>query len=759
MPVMKRYLMLIMCLLALSCTDKLAELEIVEFGAQVYEEYEMPLSYRSGEIKLEIVSDGEYDAVVTEGTEWIRFENGSASYKGSSADECLVVCYDANRTVMRSGKVVLSRRHRKVEIEISQVGILSVDFTIGQQNLSIGADGGFLSSKVLTLASPDDILIETVYLEAEQGEWITQAKMENNYLKFNIVPNTSPEARHAVIKVSKKGTSMSGDIQVTQEGTVGYESKTIADIMDMAENTPKTITSHIKLSDAIIINDNVEGNGAENRNVTPTIQDLTLADRTLYVSDAAGSAGIKLEFVKGAELLVRRFDHVDIDLHGAVLVKESDPLRYIIKEVPAAAIMTSREGSESDVTVKVKKISELTDADIYTLVELTDCEIPIRKGPYVPINLKHYSVINKYPMVIRDKEGSDMYMVINTTCTWHRNRLMPQGSGPIRGVIVHEHCDNFEWDQNKAAGMMAEGLGLNYINDIGEIGRYQIRPVKENDIMIDPEFENGFSQLVCEFRYAYDGDKMIKNLSGGLICYPSVTADKVKAYIKEIVPEGKDQNDKALKATLTKKRDWTMVGSIKDGKLSSVAAGNGVWDDNGILGYWYVSPAKQNNAMNEGRVDLDYGSAWSMKNLAYGSAWQIAFSTEGLAEVNKPLSVQFGIINGYGERIGGPVNWVMEYSLDKGQTWNQLNRFTVPDFSLNGNKQVWNCPGHKNMSFTIDDSISKNMWGKEEVLLKLRPFDLSAGKLGSYSGGTIPDEIENSLNYFAVRCNKSGTEN
>ena len=62
-------------------------------------------------------------------------------------------------------------------------------------------------------------------------------------------------------------------------------------------------------------------------------------------------------------------------------------------------------------------------------------------------------------------------------------------------------------------------------------------------------------------------------------------------------------------------------------------------------------------------------------------------------------------------------------------------------------------------NFTIDDSISKNMWGKEEVMLKLRPYDLSAGKLGSYSGGTIPDELENSLNYFAIRCNKSGTEN
>ena len=415
---------------------------------------------------------------------------------------------------------------------------------------------------------------------------------------------------------------------------------------------------------------------------------------------------------------------------------------------------------------RIKKMSELTDADIYTLVELTDCEIPIRKGPYLPINLKHYSVMNKYPMVIRDKEGADMYMVINTTCTWHRNSLMPQGSGSIKGVIVHEHCDNFEWDQNKAAGMMAGGLGLDYVNDIGEIGRYQIRPVRKSDIMIDPEFENGFSQFVCEFRYCYDYseekgqiiEKIIRNLSGGLICYPNVN-DAVTAYIKEIVPVGKDKNDKELKATLTKKRDWTMVGPVKDGKLSSVAAGNGVWDDNGTLGYWFVSSTKQNNAINEGRVDLDYGSAWSMKNLAYGAAWEITFSTVGLTAANKPLSVQFGIINGYGDRIGGPTNWVMEYSLDGGENWSELERFTVPDFSLNGNKQVWNCPGHKNMSFTIDDSISSNMWGKENVKLKLRPYDASAGKLGSYSGGETPDEIENSLNYFAIRCNKVAAGN
>ena len=63
----------------------------------------------------------------------------------------------------------------------------------------------------------------------------------------------------------------------------------------------------------------------------------------------------------------------------------------------------------------------------------------------------HYSLMNKYPMVIRDVEGSTMHMMVNTTCSWHRDgTAMPQGSGSITGIIVHEHCDNFEWDQAKA---------------------------------------------------------------------------------------------------------------------------------------------------------------------------------------------------------------------------------------------------------------------------------------------------------------------
>ena len=50
---MKRYvIMILMCLVTLSCEDKLAELEVVEFGAEITKDFPMPLDYTTGEFKI-----------------------------------------------------------------------------------------------------------------------------------------------------------------------------------------------------------------------------------------------------------------------------------------------------------------------------------------------------------------------------------------------------------------------------------------------------------------------------------------------------------------------------------------------------------------------------------------------------------------------------------------------------------------------------------------------------------------------------------
>ena len=54
--------------------------------------------------------------------------------------------------------------------------------------------------------------------------------------------------------------------------------------------------------------------------------------------------------------------------------------------------------------------SQLTDDDIYTYVTLTDCELPIRKGPLTPINEGYANATGanrteKCASLVRDIEG------------------------------------------------------------------------------------------------------------------------------------------------------------------------------------------------------------------------------------------------------------------------------------------------------------------------------------------------------------------
>ena len=747
---MKRYvIILLMSLMALACEDKLAQLEVVEFGAALMDEDCMPLKYKAGSFVITVVSDGEFNAEIVEGDQWIHFEDGKSTYSGNSADKSITVHYDVNRTVLRSGKISLTRKHRKVEIEVSQVGILSEDFSIDQQNLWVGAEGGFLSSKVLTLSGADDIEIVTEYVEEGLGQWISQERMDNNYLKFNVAENMSSEARHAVIVVSKKGTSLSGRIQVGQAAAgAEYTYVTVSELKSMIQSPGSIqLDGHIVLKDVIVLNDNLEGNGSENINVTSIVQDLTVADRTLYVSDAEGQSGIRMDFNSGADLLVKRFDHVEVDLAGATLTWLEEPDRFVVSGLESQAVMSNEVGSVSDVTVKQKKMSELTSSDVYTLVELLDCEIPVRKGPYVGIDVRHYNLMSKYPMVIRDTEGSSMHMVVNTTCSWHRDGTgMPQGSGSVTGVIVHEHCDNFEWDQAAADAMVSSGLGLDYVTDLGHIGLYQIRPVTKSEIALADDFEDGFSKLVCEFTYVYSdvAQLLIPNYVDNVIFS---TDGEYQAMMTLQLKSG----DKVSQQPISTKRDWSLLGPYKDGQIADITTGNGIYCY-GQSAVWFTTASQENLGRTQARIDLSCGSAWNATSWSVNKYWQVDVSTKGLAADHAPMSIQLGAVNGYGDRVGGPRYWKMVVSTSEDDSESVIAEYTVPDFPQNGNRRVWHCPGHKYMSFNIPEHV--DVWDKDRITIKMIPVNTKADNGDSYSNGTINKDVDHSMNYFAIRCNK-----
>ena len=177
--------------------------------------------------------------------------------------------------------------------------------------------------------------------------------------------------------------------------------------------------------EAVVTGDNSEGNGGENRNISANLQDNTLTERTVYIQNADGSLGFKLVFDKVSDNITTRYNHMRLLLNGVTIERRGgtsvEPVHYIITGAVAANVLELSEGSVYDVPSKVKTIGELTDADVYTYVTLRDCEIPIRKGPFVPMDIRHTHVIHSYPMVIRDIEGGTAHLITNLTASWQRD--------------------------------------------------------------------------------------------------------------------------------------------------------------------------------------------------------------------------------------------------------------------------------------------------------------------------------------------------
>ena len=497
--------------------------------------------------------------------------------------------------------------------------------------------------------------------------------------------------------------------------------------------------------EGVVITDNSEGNGAPNANVSPILQDNTLSSRSIYLQARDGSAGVMIVFDKTEDNFTRRYDAVSFLLDGTTVTAYENPTRYVITGATRENLAATKAGSSFDVVKKEKRMAQLTDEDIYTFVTLTDCEIPIRKGPFMPIDMRLSSVINRYPMVIRDIEGSTMHLMTNLTAAWQRDgKGIPEGSGSISGIIVHETCDNFEWDTKRAAEMAQEGLIEDYITDIGEIGRYQIRPVTREEIAIAPKLEDGFSKLIMEIRYFNKKySQVVINAKDNKVysTYPAVQYPTSDPSLGVLEVEG------GKNPTVENYMDWTMLGPMVGGVIPDISLGNGVYDFFGAS----LLDIQVSSYASTGQLVETAGSAWRDTNWSPDKYWKASFSTADLTEANLPLSVQFGVCGGLGEKIGGPRYWEAEYSAD-GSTWNKLGSYTVPDFPIRSSRRAWHCPGYKYISFTLPHDT--DLVGKEKVFVRMHPVNKQAGTATTYDSGTIDATLKSQLNYFAIRCNK-----
>ena len=194
-----------------------------------------------------------------------------------------------------------------------------------------------------------------------------------------------------------------------------------------------------------------------------------------------------------------------IRLGGTTLLRESSPTRYTLSGLTADKVQVLQSGAE--IPLKERNISQLTDADIYTWVSLPQVEILCKDGSYTNVSEGYTPQdennplgataprVDVAPLMLTDPSGNSIFMLTNCACPWRRSKdpaddmqffnLLPQGSGTLSGVIVADDVAPVRW---------------------GDLGRYQIRPMSEADIVLGQETTR-FSKIICEWTWNTDGER------------------------------------------------------------------------------------------------------------------------------------------------------------------------------------------------------------------------------------------------------------
>lgn len=495
--------------------------------------------------------------------------------------------------------------------------------------------------------------------------WISGINLTSDGLNFSVTKNESGQNRTGSITVSysdESGNTITRTVSVSQKA---YPS---AISFEEVRGLTPGLLSIKQYIEGYVVSDPTSANIAKNRQRAQFKFDFTENYKTAYVESTDGKYGFMLKFKTTEDNTLERYSKVRIVLDSATLVKEENPERYTITGLTAESVIEAGTPDEFLVPSKKMKVSDLTDADIYTQVTLTDMEILCKDGSYTNctdgysikdaakgINPKSGTTSPRWdtaPLLMSDPTGNSIYMLTNSYVPWRRDgtggnnsSVIPQGSGSFKGVVVAEEHVRY-----------------------GEIGRYQIRAMQEDDIALNENSK--FSNTIVEWNWNNKVGDAIPEEGSGELDFHGATIGTTADYNNTLWHDNSGTNQKGLipNAALKVSRKWwnftTDTGEYFDVKFSTA----------NITG----------------------------SNLIFGISWNHGDSNN--------------------TTLDAPAHWKLLYSIDGGETFKD-----VPDCDIIKNKSlVWwsttsqdSCPGFM-------DHIRKlpaECFGKAEVIVRVQVAD------------------------------------
>lgn len=585
---------------------------------------------------------------------WLEIRGAAEGVGGGP----LTVYYRANSSLPREGRIAVRLSEAAVAdtIVVRQFGVAPViEFRNAENTVyPVGGNSRFGIATNLPPSLFERVEACAVNPDGTIPEWITDCSLsdEAGVFRCSISANETADrtARLQMRFVDDWGQEYVASSSVSQVSMGVPEPLTFAELRAMVTGNELVIDRNYTI-EGIVVSDPTSENVAGNTPISATKIDATVNGRTLYVESTDGSSGLMFLLDDAADNIFERWAHITLTLDNTTVRRLADPERYVVEGLSPNAVFAYEAATAAEAPVKERHIAELTPEDLYTYVRLKDCEFPVGEGSFSLVNENYgylgttgYTFLDMYPTAVRDAQGGHLYCLTNFRAPWRRDgSRIPQGSGDLGGVVVHETFERFERD--------------------GDIGDYQIRPVCREDIAIPASAARRKSKILAEWTN------------------PSA-AGFVDATASATIGSGELFHPSGIAPSRTPGQyvnaDFAGLGPAEE----LIGGGNGVIAG----GAWRAYP-------------------WWDASSGCGIGWTLRISTEPIASASR-IALAFSAVNGnIGAPRYWAVEWA-EHS-DQSGAWNRVAEYTLPDLITWGQNRnlPYVLPGEKNCSFELPREI------------------------------------------------------
>lgn len=746
-----------------SCAKDINERDINIGSGLGYPVKVIDLDAESGQLQIPVIATHPYSIETKAG--WLEVPSSAPSGRDG-----FIMKYSANNSLPRAGEIIvcISQTQHYDTLTVRQAGTVVPSLEAANNIISLKGSSGGHFTLALDTNIPDDQIALSWDSEGETP-WLNDVEVSDSSVEFDYSENTGDSPRYAAIDVSYTdafGNVLRLSVKINQKSSSDSDGTGISmeDLCAMATEEG-TLLEEDFIIEGIVVSDKDGGNCGDNTQLGVNAIDYDVCRETIYLESLDGSRGIMLLAKSPDENIFMQGDRVRLSLRGAVLHRSSvinqtsDPVYYYVTGVKGSMAVEREALGRAGIPVKEKYIGSLSDDDIFTYVTITDCELPVRKGPLTPVNEQFTSgtgvdKVAKFGILLHDICGGSMYLLTNTTCPYRRDgKMLPQGSGKVSGVVVHELYSRFSYQDNASANP----------DTWGNIGRYQLRHTVKEDFNLAETMQDGsFSGIICEWRYILD-----KNLER----YYATDGDRSAYFTYSFVYPDSYTDGRAGKLPVNKMTDYTYLGPIGAGCEGNVNGLGVILSD----GSDWMSPAWNGynseftsviNENGDGKVASDAGSAWSTNLTARDGKpmyTTLVFSTAGIT--SSKMSMQISSMNyfysstqnigGVPYYLAGPRYWWVEYSLD-GKAWIPVARYTLPDLcQTSPMTQLWQTAGYKPVNIPLP---ADKLLGKDKVWIRIIPDSaMQSGSKTAYIDPAIiypnSGSFPTAWNYIGIRYN------